>query len=102
MPNPLERWCPGAELNHRHTDFQSSVQTIKTTRLALQQASNRPPFSAAFHQSASNARRLFANSRGVHLALVVAVVAGMLGGGLVLLLLELLAATVAALKAGAL
>src|SRR5271155_999993 len=25
-PNPpmsLKKWCPGAELNHRHTDFQS-------------------------------------------------------------------------------
>jgi hypothetical protein len=21
----VERWCPGAELNHRHTDFQSAI-----------------------------------------------------------------------------
>jgi len=24
MRKSLKRWCPGAELNHRHTDFQSA------------------------------------------------------------------------------
>jgi hypothetical protein len=34
-PNPHKSWCPGAELNHRHTDFQADVHYRDCAYLTL-------------------------------------------------------------------
>ena len=33
--NDYEQWCPGAELNHRHEDFQSSALPTELPGLAV-------------------------------------------------------------------
>ena len=44
-----QRWCPGAELNHRHTDFQSPYIGKKIKYLSTVSASNLLGRTASFY-----------------------------------------------------